>query len=81
MSARSAPAAYPWPADRFELRCERQAPYHGSRDTYFVPEHAMEAARRLKDLDIVARVQIVRIGDGSVLFDSVEGVEKPTDSW
>jgi hypothetical protein len=71
----------PWPADRYEVLCQRSAPFPGSRDQYHFAEIAMESARALKEAGLATRVAVIRMADDTVIYDPVAGVELPPAQW
>ncbi|MGP4104561.1 hypothetical protein [Nonomuraea sp. KM90] len=71
----------PWPADRYEVLCQRSAPFQGSRDRYHFAEHAMEAAQALETAGLAIRVAVIRISDDAVIYDPDSGVELPSEQW
>jgi hypothetical protein len=77
----SEPAVPVWPPDRYELRCTFPPPDFASSDRYHFAEFALEAARRLREIGLAHQVQVVRLGDGILLFDLVTSHEIPFDAW
>ncbi|GGO00262.1 hypothetical protein [Microbispora bryophytorum] len=70
-----------WPPDRFEVRSARPIPDGGAADRYHFSRTAHEAAARLRDVGFATQVQVVRIEDGTALFDLVAGMEVPLEHW
>lgn len=71
----------PWPDDRYEVLCQRPAPYPGSRDQYHFAEYAVEAARALTAAGLATRVAVIRMADDTIIYDPVAGVELPPAQW
>lgn len=77
----SAPLPPAWPPDRYEVRSARPVPDRAAADRYHFARTAHEAATRLRDVRFATQIQVVRIGDGAILFDLVAGVEVPLNHW
>ena len=58
-------------SDRYEVLCERIAPFPESRDRYHFAKNAMEAARALERIGLARRVVVIRLTDNTVLYDPV----------
>ncbi|WP_188194770.1 hypothetical protein [Nonomuraea sp. SYSU D8015] len=71
----------PWPGDRYEVLCQRPAPYPGSRDQYHFAEYAVESARALEEAGLATRVAVIRLEDDTIIYDPVAGVELPPGQW
>ncbi|HEX4813225.1 MAG TPA: hypothetical protein VFV66_10795 [Nonomuraea sp.] len=71
----------PWPGDRYEVLCQRRAPFPGTRDQYHFAEFAVESARALQQAGLATRVAVVRMTDGAVIYDPAAGVELPPAQW
>ncbi|GAA2415095.1 hypothetical protein [Nonomuraea africana] len=71
----------PWPGDRYEVLCQRLAPFSGTRDQYHFAQFAMESARALEDAGLATRVAVIRLADDTVIYDPVGGVELPQEQW
>ncbi|WP_327085364.1 hypothetical protein OIE66_23740 [Nonomuraea sp. NBC_01738] len=71
----------PWPADRYEVYCERRPPHGGTRDRYHYAELAVESARALGLAGLAARVVVTRLADGVVIYDAPGGIELPVSAW
>ncbi|MFF3439199.1 hypothetical protein [Streptosporangium sp. NPDC002721] len=70
-----------WPQDRYEVACERDEPHGSTRDLYHFPGHAVHSARNLETAGLARRVRVVRLSDGLVIYDRVNGVDLPADEW
>ncbi|ADG88851.1 hypothetical protein TBS_11540 [Thermobispora bispora] len=70
-----------WPPDRYEVLCERIAPFPESRDRYHFAKNAMEAARALERIGLARRVVVIRLTDNTVLYDPVANVNVPPEAW
>ncbi|WP_285780549.1 hypothetical protein [Microtetraspora sp. NBRC 13810] len=70
-----------WPADRYEVLCERRGPFEPSLDRYHSPALAVESARALETAGLASRVMVVRLADGVVIYDRVEGIALPPEEW
>ncbi|MEU4832939.1 hypothetical protein [Streptosporangium sp. NPDC023615] len=70
-----------WPEDRYEVVCERDDPPGATRDRYRFPQYAVRSARELETAGLARRVRVVRLTDGVVIYDRVEGVELSADRW
>jgi hypothetical protein len=77
----SAPLPSPWPRDRYEVRCALPAPYFATNDRYHFPAHAHEAVRRLQQDGLAMEIQVIRLGDGIVLFDLMANIDLPLGDW
>ncbi len=76
---RSTPLPQVWPTDRYEVKSTRPAPDFTSVDRYHFAELALESAENLMSSGWVTNVTVVRIDDGTVLFDHKAVV--PLESW
>jgi len=70
-----------WPEDRYEVVCERDEPHGSTRDRYHFPGHAVHSARDLETAGLARRVRVLRLSDGVVIYDRVNGVDLPADEW
>ncbi|MEV5412303.1 hypothetical protein AB0K60_26145 [Thermopolyspora sp. NPDC052614] len=77
----SEPLPSPWPDDRYELRCALPAPFFATNDRYHFPAHAYEAMRRIQQEGQAMEIQVIRLGDGAVLFDLLAGIDIPLSEW
>ncbi|MGI5156317.1 hypothetical protein [Microbispora sp. CA-102843] len=72
---------HPWPDDLYEVRCDRESPYTGSRDRYHYAKNAVESAKALERAGLARRVVVVRLADETVIYDRVGDVNLPPESW
>ncbi|ETK32599.1 hypothetical protein GCM10009530_18890 [Microbispora corallina] len=72
---------HPWPADRYEVRCERESPFTVSRDRYHFAKNAVESAKALERAGLARRVVVVRLEDERVIYDRVGDISLPPESW
>lgn len=70
-----------WPADRYEVVCERADSYGSTRDRYHYAKYAVESARALEKAGLARRVLVIRMSDKIVIYDRVEGIELPPEQW
>jgi len=70
-----------WPEDRYELRCALPAPFFATTDRYHFPNHAHEAAHRIRQEGQAMEIQVIRLSDGAVLFDLLAGIDRPLNEW
>jgi hypothetical protein len=54
----------PWPADRYEVRCDRGDTFGRTRDLYHFPKNAVESAKALERAGLARRVTVARLADG-----------------
>ncbi|MBP2705782.1 hypothetical protein JOL79_18365 [Microbispora sp. RL4-1S] len=73
--------AHPWPADRYEVRCDRDNPFAGSRDRYHFAKNAVDSAKALERAGLARRVLVVRLEDERVIYDRVGQVDLPPEAW
>lgn len=70
-----------WPADRYEVICERGESFGSTRDRYHYAKYAMESARALEKAGLARRVLVIRMADEKVIYDRLEGIELPPEEW
>jgi hypothetical protein len=75
------PIPPPWPTDRYKVRCELPAPDFSTVCCYHFPEHAREAALRLRWEGLALGIQVTRLDDNVVLFDLAAGIELSPEYW
>ncbi|MFC7642776.1 hypothetical protein ACFQX6_18940 [Streptosporangium lutulentum] len=61
--------------------CERDDPHGGTRDRYHFAQYAVHSARGLETAGLARRVRVVRLADGVVIYDRVNGIDLPVDEW
>ncbi|HEY9522159.1 MAG TPA: hypothetical protein VIR33_02885 [Thermopolyspora sp.] len=71
----------PWPADRYEVRCERAESFGRTQDRYHFAKNAVESAKALERAGLARRVSVVRLADEKLIYDRVAGVELPVEEW
>ena len=71
----------PWPGDRYEVVCQRAAPFAESRDRYHFARYAAESAQALEEAGLATRVVVIRMADETVIYDPMRGVSVPPELW